>query len=236
MIIPIDFKLYSFSFKNVGPSENEVLKFLQSSVSEDDHPVRTSTKEILLRLNSHNQIAGGYIIKEVESINIKDGTIKIDNVILNVGSQICGYLKEASHIALFVCTGGNIFTRITNEYNADREYLEAFVADAIGSLTVEKAMDKVQEDLGLFLKSKNMKISNRYSPGYCNWALSDQKTLFGLIGENSTGVNLNNSYLMQPIKSVSGIIGIGTDIKKREYGCDICRNTTCIYRKILNVQ
>ena len=47
-----------------------------------------------------------------------------------------------------------------------------------------------------------------------------------------TGITINESCLMQPIKSVSGIIGIGDEVRKRSYGCDICNSTSCAYRNI----
>lgn len=236
MQIVTDFKSYNFTFADIGPDENEVLQFLQATDSVEDHPVRLSVCEILSLLQSHNKISGGYIIKHPETICVKEGIINIENKQLNAGSQICGYLKESSHIALFVCTGGDIFTETASDYNKKGEYLEAFIVDAIGSLTVEKAMDRIQEYLAAVFIDKDLKISNRYSPGYCNWVLSEQKVLFELIGENPTGISLNSSCLMQPVKSVSGIIGIGKNIKKKAYGCEICRNSECIYRKILNKQ
>jgi hypothetical protein len=35
---------------------------------------------------------------------------------------------------------------------------------------------------------------------------------------------------MQPVKSVSGIIGIGADVKFNPYTCRICEATHCLYR------
>jgi hypothetical protein len=54
----------------------------------------------------------------------------------------------------------------------------------------------------------------RFIPGYCNWLLSDQQKLFELIGGNNCGVKLTESSLMILIKSVSGVIGVGAEVKK----------------------
>ena len=232
--MPDKFRLYHCSFPDIAPSLDDVLRFLQAEDAEAEHPVRISAEGTLSRLQNHRHISGGYIIREIEFIDIKKGIIQIENTELTTGTQICSYLKGSSLAALFICTAGDVFTRMTSEYNSKGEYLEAFVVDAIGSLTVENAMDRIQNDLSDKLKEKSLNISNRYSPGYCNWALSGQKKLFQLIGQNEVGITLTDSCLMHPIKSVSGIIGIGSDVKKRAYGCEICRNTDCIYRKILN--
>jgi len=228
-----NFKSYHFSFAEVAPSFPQVLDFLKSTDLEEEHPAVIFIRDILDELNYNTGIQGGYIIKNVEELNIKSGIIKIENIQLNLGRQVCGYIKGSDQAALFICTAGEDFTRMTNALNEQGDIMEAYLLDAIGSLTVENAMDKIQEDLKLSLQKDHLKISNRYSPGYCNWQLTDQKSLFKLIGENQIGINLSDSYLMTPRKSVSGLIGIGQLIRHHEYGCKTCSNTTCIYRKIL---
>ena len=44
------------------------------------------------------------------------------------------------------------------------------------------------------------------------------------------GIRLTDSSLMIPIKSVSGVIGVGTDVRKLEYTCGLCTYENC-YRK-----
>ncbi len=228
------FQSYHFTFTEVAPTIAEVLDFLQSSDLEEEHPAVIFIRDILDELNFNTGITGGYVIKKIENLNVKTGKIGIENTELNLGRQICGYIKESTQIALFLCTAGEDFTRMTNALNEQGDMMEAYILDTIGSLTVERAMDKIQKDLLQSLFSEHLKISNRYSPGYCNWPLTDQDTLFDLIGQNPTGIMLNDSCLMTPRKSISGIIGLGKNLKHHEYGCKICTNNTCIYRKILH--
>jgi hypothetical protein len=102
----------------------------------------------------------------------------------------------------------------------------------IGSVTVEAAIDKIQKSIENELITDGIKITNRYSPGYCGWALDEQKLLFAFFPNNQGGIKLSDSCLMDPIKSVSGIIGFGTNVKKTAYECQMCELETCIYRKI----
>ena len=104
--------------------------------------------------------------------------------------------------------------------------------DTMGSLVAEKSMDFIQSELEKQVLPEGMKITNRYSPGYCNWPVDDQKQLFSLLPANACDISLSASCLMVPIKSVSGIIGIGKNVRKSSYSCDICNNLTCIYRKV----
>ena len=84
--------------------------------------------------------------------------------------------------------------------------------------------------LGRQMDEFGLKITNRYSPGYCNWPVSDQQILFLLLPEKFCGVTLTGSSLMIPIKSVSGVIGIGASVKMKEYTCDTCGMKDCTYR------
>lgn len=233
--MPDDFQSFHFTFAEVAPTIFEVLDFLHSTDLEEEHPAVVFIREILDELNFDTEITGGYIVKEISDLNVKIGRIWIAGNELNLGRQVCGYIKESTQVALFICTAGEDFTKMTNALNEQGDIMEAYLLDAIGSLTVENAIGKIHDNLRQYYRSQKLKISNRYSPGYCNWPLSDQQVLFKLIGENPTGISLSDSCLMTPRKSVSGLIGIGKHLKHHEYGCKICSNTSCIYRKIQNV-
>ena len=110
----------------------------------------------------------------------------------------------------------------------------AYLIDSIASETVEMAMDIIQDKLADQMKQKKMHITNRFSPGYCGWKLSEQKELFSLLPEGFCGISLNPSFLMVPIKSVSGIIGIGKDVKNNVYPCKLCDMKDCIKRRIMD--
>jgi hypothetical protein len=48
-----------------------------------------------------------------------------------------------------------------------------------------------------------------YSPGYCGWHVSGQRALFAFLDPGEIGVTLNASCLMEPLKSVSGVLVAG---------------------------
>ena len=73
----------------------------------------------------------------------------------------------------------------------------------------------------------NYGVSFPYSPGYCGWHVSQQQLLFSMLPPSPCGVRLNDSSLMYPIKSVSGIIAVGSRVKKQKYGCELCGKVDC---------
>lgn len=93
-------------------------------------------------------------------------------------------------------------------------------------------MDKIQKLLEASLQESKLNISDRYSPGYCEWSVAEQAYLFDLLPDNFCGISLSDSFLMDPIKSVSGIIGIGAGLKQKGYQCHWCTDKNCLYGKI----
>lgn len=160
------------------------------------------------------------------------GSFVAEGITFNVGKKIARQLRNADGGALFICTAGAGISEKSKELMALGNLIEGYILDVIGSVTVEAAIDKIQDRFESELVAKGYKMANRYSPGYCGWALSEQKRFFALFPENHCGIKLSDSCLMDPIKSVSGVIGFGRNVKKTAYECQMCELETCIYRKI----
>jgi cobalamin-dependent methionine synthase I len=110
--------------------------------------------------------------------------------------------------------------------------LKGYIYDVIGSEIVENAADLMQSDLEQDMLVTGKKITNRYSPGYCGWDVAEQHNLFELLPLNFCEIKLTPSYLMDPVKSISGIIGIGENVKNNSYSCKICDMKDCLYRSV----
>ena len=143
-------------------------------------------------------------------------------------------IKRATRLVIFVCTAGNKISERSKQLMDEGDLLNGYVFDSFGSLVVETAMDLIQNNLKEKLLSSKLNITNRYSPGYCGWDIAEQQKLFSMLPEKFCGIELNDSCLMSPIKSVSGIIGIGESVKFSSYTCNICDSQNCIYRKLRN--
>jgi hypothetical protein len=110
------------------------------------------------------------------------------------------------------------------------DLLRGYVYDVIGSEVVENAVDRMQGELKKTAAAEGQMITNRFSPGYCGWDVAEQHKLFSFFKNNFCAITLTDSALMDPVKSVSGLIGIGRDVNYISYQCHICDNKNCIYR------
>ena len=148
---------------------------------------------------------------------------------LQTGSILSSLMQDSESFALFAATAGNAFQQYQDELKSENDMLKSYVADAIGSCIAEGAGDYMEnmlkKEIGV------LRHTNRFSPGYCGWHLTGQKEIFRLLGENPCGITLSDVCLMKPIKSISGIMGIGRNVKEKKYGCYYCELETCYKRK-----
>ena len=85
---------------------------------------------------------------------------------------------------------------------------DALIAQAVGAAAIEKVMDSIEDDIRSELAPGEALVT-RYSPGYADFPLAEQRTLLGLLDSaRKAGVSLTDSLLMIPSKSVSAVIGV----------------------------
>jgi hypothetical protein len=112
---------------------------------------------------------------------------------------------------------------------------KAYIYDAIGSVAAEETAEMFQNMFDSRVKEKGKTTTLRFSPGYCDWPLEEQRKLFRVIDSSAIGVELRPSCLMRPRKSISGIFGVGSvvDIKKKKSNpCISCSHKTCSVRRV----
>ncbi len=177
------------------------------------------------------------------SLNIEDSTLTVTSlqtaepmtVTFDVGKIIARQLRETEAYALFVATAGMEFESYLHRLKADGDMVRLFIADSVGSVIAECAADEMEKALQKQIDGRGWKRTNRFSPGYCGWHVSQQQLLFPLFGEaEPCGVTLSSSSLMTPIKSVSGVIGLGRDARYMDYSCGLCDYKQCYKRKQLS--
>lgn len=116
----------------------------------------------------------------------------------------------------FIATIGDALEREAKALLAAGSYLEGVLLDAAGSITADTFCDHVEATCTAG------ESSARFSPGYCSWSLEAQRTLFLILRPDELGIALRPSMLMEPLKSVSGIVVLGPK-KALKVAPDVCR-------------
>jgi hypothetical protein len=143
--------------------------------------------------------------------------------------------ESADHLALFAVTVGARVTDKIDELFKANEFALGSMLDSAASAATDETADSV-ENRFLSLLSREGKITPskgilRFSPGYCGWHMSGQKKLFEFLHPEDIGIELLDSYLMKPLKSISGVLVAGEkeifDFEDSYPFCSQCTTRSC---------
>lgn len=150
-------------------------------------------------------------------------------------SPVADIFPRAEHLALFAVTLGPRVSETLSERFAAQDFALAYMLDAMASVAADAAADVAERRFEGTLRDRGWTTPDgaalRYSPGYCGWDVTGQKRLFARLRPEVVGLTLTESCLMQPLKSVSGVILAGPRTIHRfppTYDfCGRCETKTC---------
>ncbi|MFB0517115.1 MAG: vitamin B12 dependent-methionine synthase activation domain-containing protein, partial [Candidatus Neomarinimicrobiota bacterium] len=143
---------------------------------------------------------------EFESIFRGEGKNEAENPIAQI-------FPRADHLALFALTlGAKVSTTIEGLFS-DSQFALGSMLDTVASLAADLAVEVCEAAYFADLSHRALVTNDcrvlSYSPGYCGWHISGQKKLFQFLRPEKIGISLNNSFLMSPLKSVTGVLIAG---------------------------
>jgi hypothetical protein len=224
-------KTFQFDFRDLKLRVDQIERILGYKAGESHETIYEIVSQLLKESESVCNLKAEYRIFENISFNESARSVEVSNVSFDIGRIIYSQIKRSGSAALFICTAGPEIGIRSRNAMKEGDLLEGYIYDVIGSEAVEAATDLMQIGMEADLALTGKRITNRFSPGYCGWNVAEQHKLFSLMPDNFCGIRLTESALMDPVKSVSGIIGIGENVKKLPYTCSLCDLKDCIYRK-----
>lgn len=193
--------------------------------------VQLPEKEILSRLkyNIHKTVVDPDSMVRIKMITAKgfqacrpqgvwgiEGIIKTteEKVVFQSGVEIKSSsivkLLSGSHSAVFLAaTVGPVIVDMASEAVKSGDGGSAIILDAVGSETVEAAIEWINGYIGNIIKKKGEKLTSmRFSPGYGDFNLEYQRLFYDLLQLNDMGVTLTERFILVPEKTVTAIAGI----------------------------
>jgi hypothetical protein len=225
-------KKFQYAFGDLGIDPSRIESLLGYNEGGDRTMVQFFIEESLNEAAKICSVRAEYRIYKNIILDNKDKSIYINDINFNIQKIVFNQLKKSESVAVFVCTAGKEIGSRSRDVMAGGDPLKGFILDTIGSMVVDAAADQMQLELEVSVNQSGQKITNRYNPGYCGWSVGEQHKLFGLLPDNFCGIRLTESALMDPVKSVSGIIGIGEHVKYNKYTCSYCDMKDCAYRNL----
>jgi hypothetical protein len=137
--------------------------------------------------------------------------------------------RASESLALFAATIGKPVCDEISVMFGKKDFALGSMLDSVASEGTEMTAEAIERFYREYLTANGRLCEGhatlRFSPGYCGWDISGQRKLFDSLKPEEIGVTLNESYLMEPIKSISGIIIAGNrEIFRFEDAFSFCRD------------
>jgi hypothetical protein len=141
---------------------------------------------------------------------------------------------RARALALYVATLGPALPDRIQQLFAQNALAEGYMLDAVASAGADLLSERLAAHFAQARPSRGGASDERtlaYSPGYCGWPTSGQRALFAALVPDEVGVTLNDSCLMTPLKSVSGVL-VSAPAEAHRFCpdfpfCSACRSREC---------
>lgn len=208
--------------------ETEVLRYLGYPADTDEKipPIIGECTDEL-----HESLACKACLSHFE-ISVYGGCFT-DFGFMNVKScALAKNLDGCDEAIVFAATIGFGIDRLIQRYSAVAPS-RAAVLQAVGTAAAEAWCDLLCKRLRKYYSQKGVHPRSRFSPGYGDFLIDHQKDILHRLNAHArAGISLTDSLMMLPSKSVSAVVGLSRTERECDFGCEACKNTECIFRRV----
>ncbi|RPI04115.1 MAG: hypothetical protein EHM64_11000, partial [Ignavibacteriae bacterium] len=129
--------------------------------------------EVIRRSPEFCALQAGYRVLDVEKTLGSRQYIQVGETQFHTRQLVSAQLKNAEKIVLFLCSIGSGMEEWSRESSGNGDPALGYFIDTTASVIVESAVDVLHRSLGDFFKLQGLNITNRYSPGYCDWPVDE---------------------------------------------------------------
>ncbi len=147
------------------------------------------------------------------------------------GPLIADRLAAASEVIVAVCTvGDGLAGTVSEGFKTDP--VHAMALEGLAAAAAEALAEAACQRFEALARAEGLQASIPLNPGMIGWPLAEgQAQIFSLIDAGEIGVTLGPGGVMQPLKSLSLVIGLGRELDRAGQSCDFCSmRGTCRYK------
>lgn len=164
---------------------------------------------------------------------IEEKKLYLENGEVFQSEYLCKLLTGADKLMVMCCTIGPALERKVKELSNDGDLLKQYLLDVYGATAAGTLMRSLYERKVKDYTDKGYGVTVHLEPGQLDWNVRDQQVVFRLLSPEKIGVTLNDGNMMTPVKSTTGVFGIGDveKVKEGKIACKVCpKRDTCPYR------
>lgn len=176
-------------------------------------------------------ISPQYVYKLFDITSTPDGICVEGTDLVLTGNSVREHLSGCKKCVLMAATLSAAADTLIRRYSA-YDMTRSFVTDCLASAAIESVCDSAEKDMRSKLPDKF--FTWRFSPGYGDLPLDLQQTVLSVLNAGKRiGLNVTDSMMLVPSKSVTAVIGVSDEpVLKRNRGCPDCNMfETCSFRK-----
>ena len=202
-------KLNTFDEIPINLPEKEIFSRLKYNIHKteiDDENLKRIISEIKEGF-SFCEPKGAWI--RVKIADMADESVIFENNITIKSKSIKDLLKKSDSALFFFATAGSKIAAMIEDSFKKGDSLRSIIYDAVGSETAEAAIDWLNAYIRRELMRTGESLTKmRFSPGYGDFLLENQKYFFDILKMKDFGVSLNEKYIFSPEKTVTALAGI----------------------------
>ena len=142
-------------------------------------------------------------------IALSDGRIELEDGTVFESAALAKMLDGCQEVLLMAATAGTAIMQVIASDIAGANITRGVVLDATASEVVDAALTWIMAYFNqALLRQGRIVTRKRFSAGYGDLALVNQRTLYQLLKLERIGIDINESCILIPEKSVSAIAGI----------------------------
>lgn len=163
----------------------------------------------------------GYIEKALEIVELKGvgailpiNKIEASKIILAEditfeSEALAKFLADSKEVLLMAATSGSGIVKAISKDSAGKDVTAAVVFDAVASEMTDNALSWISSYFNRQLSRESKQLtSRRFSAGYGDFLLENQKIIYDLLKLGQLGISLSDKYILIPEKSVTAVAGI----------------------------
>lgn len=203
-------------------SRAEALRYLRAQANDEAAGILVDTVFLKLR----NEVQARHVLQKHACEILEDGVL-LDCGVKFISKDLAKHLAGCKEVLLLAATLGAKVDIAIRRLSLE-SVSEGAAAQAVAATIIEGYCDEVQERV-----ESDWYQRPRFSPGYGDWDLSEQRKLFAILEcEKKLGLTLTDGLMMAPSKSVTAVIGLSDRVECLWKKCLSCNNINCPYREV----
>jgi len=218
--------------EHISIDKKEVLRYLQYKSDIIDEETDRLINECIIELKDLSELKYVYRIFNISNDN---ASISFEDEIIIKSKDLSKLFKNSNKVALMGATLGLAVENRIRYYSLSN-LSKGIIFDACATTYIEALCDYVENEIRIIANKEGTNITFRFSAGYGDVSIHhQQKIINSLNAAKLIGLNVSESSILIPRKSVTAFIGFVDNYEKTENkksSCSTCNlYDDCSYRE-----